>query len=238
MERYLNIILPKVRNGSDFINYLHLLHRYILAVKNISPRYENFFLQGSTEEEARIYKVPVQFSQFEEMLAQVDKCPNIEDTFFLLGLWNGMEQQEDGCSFQLNFSNENSNNMYFDHLANAKFYFPLFHNKLDDGITREIHQLVLLAFDVLPCSFITEYDFNYISQYDGIPDLIVGSVLYGRKNDLDGIEGVRHDINDELVVLSSVAEKFDSRNPEHVKKAHAWEKQLLRNPRFRQLLLR
>lgn len=238
MERYLNIILPKVRNSSYFSNYLHLLHGYIMAVKSISPRYENFFLQGSTEKEARMYKVPDDFSQFMKFLSKTERYPNIEDTFFILGLWNGMELQTEGRSFQFNFSTEDSNNLYFTKLASAKFHFPLFHDKFDDEITREIHQLVPLAFDTLPCSFITEYDFNYISQYDGIPDLIVGSTLYVRKIDMNGIEGIQHDINDELVALSCINDKFDSGNPEHVKKAHAWEKTLLNTPEFLQLLLR
>jgi len=43
---------------------------------------------------------------------------------------------------------------------------------------------------------------------------------------------------DELVALSCINDKFDSGNPEHVKKAHAWEKKLLNTPEFQQLLLR
>ena len=238
MERYLNIILPKIRRGSDFISYLHLLHQYIIATKNISPRYEKFFLQADTEKEAKDYEVPDYFFQFEKILVQVEKYPDSEDTFFLLGIWNGMERQEDGRSFQFSFSNEPSKNIFFDHMASAKFHFPLFYSEFDNDITNEINQLVILAFNFLPCLFITEYDFNYISQYKASPDLIIGSALYGRKTDMDGMEGMRYDINDELISLSSVAEKFDSGNPEHVRKAHAWEKQLLKTPKFRQLLLR
>ena len=43
---------------------------------------------------------------------------------------------------------------------------------------------------------------------------------------------------DELVALSCINDKFDSGNPEHVKKAHAWEKKWLNTPEFQQLLLR
>lgn len=238
MERYLNIVLPKIRSESDFISYLQLLHQYIVAAKNISPRYEKFFLQADTENEAKAYEVPDQFSQFEKILAQLGKYPDTEDTFFLLGIWNGMVRQEDGRSFQIIFSNENSKNLFFDHRANAKFHFPLFYSDFDDDITDEINKLVILAFNVLPCTFITEYDFNYVSQYETYPELIIGSALYGRKTDMDGIEGVRYDINNELIALSSVAEKFDSGNPDHVMKAHAWEKQLLMTPKFHELLLR
>lgn len=238
-ERYLTMTLPKIQQEfNDYIyDLLPKLHRYLVLTKDISPRYSHFYMQGETEEEATEHEMPRNYPQFVEMVRNFgDFRPG--DTHFVLGLWNGILEYSGSCSFHFNFSNDASEKPFFDHRAEVGFHFPLFQNESDDKVSREISQLVPLAFAVLPCSFITEYDFNYISQYDGIPDLIVGSALYGRKIDLAGVEGMRRDISDELVVLSPVDDKFDSGNAEHVQKAHAFEKRLLRNPEFRQLLLR
>lgn len=238
MERYLSITLAKIQHKSKFIDYIDNIYKYIISLKNISPRFENFYLQGDTEEEARKYEVPEHNPQFVEILRHVGVYPRSGKRRFALGLWNGMSAQPEGRSLHLNFSYEASERPFFDHRAEVIFFFPFLHDESDREVSREISQLVPLAFEFLPCSFITEYDFNYISHYNAIPDLIVGGALYGRKTELAEVEGVRRDINDELVALSPVVGPFDSGNPEHVTKAHDWEKYLLRNPGFRQLLLR
>lgn len=238
-ERYLTMTLPKINyTFSEYIHdFLYKLHSYLIQTKKIASRYKHFYMQGESEEEALEHEMPEQYTQFEKMVHEFsDFLP--DDTQFVLGLWNGMFEFADGCSFHFHFSNDASEKPFFDHRAEASFHFPLLQDESDHTITQEISQLVPLAFELLPCSFITEYDFNYISQYNGTPDLIVGAALYGRKTDLAGVEGVRRDITDELVVLSPVVGPFDSGNPEHVKKAHDWEKYLLRAPEFRQLLLR
>lgn len=238
MERYLSITLTKIRHKGNFIDYIDKIYKYIVSIKNISHRFTNFYLQGETEEEARKYEVPEHNPQFVEILRHAGVYPCPGKRRFALGLWNGMSAQPESRSLHLNFSYEASERPFFDHRAEAIFFFPFLHDESDVEVSREISQLVPLAFELLPCSFITEYDFNYISHYNAIPDLIVGSALYGRKTELAGVEGMRRDINDELVVLSPVVGPFDSGNPEHVTKAHDWEKYLLRNPEFRQLLLR
>lgn len=237
MQLDLNVMLNRVPNSDSYIYSLASIHEFIIKTSTLGEDFRRFLLKGDTLEEAMLYTVPANFADFVVLLKEQGEFIPFKSTCYILGLWNGHQEIENSISAAIVFMEDEGSSL--SHSISLQFSF----------IVRNLHEyhekkavadkIVSLATSMLSFKYATFYDLEYVSSFeDHRPELYTGGILYCNPKIINQLEGFKRPLSSDLIELAALNEPLDLDNSEHIKKNHAFEKMLLKNKDFRQLIQR
>lgn len=238
MNILLSIVLNRIKSPLFYKEYLKKIQHFFILSASLHEDFKHYYLQGENIENIRKYRIPSEFNEFEKLLGVYEDKPDMLKDTLLLGLWNGMEDHHHIFSVMISLTCHDRDNIALAYKAALNFDFLAADEQEFLKKKEMAEKLVQLAATTLPFKYATFFDRKYIMSYQGMPQIIIGGSLYSYKTDLATVDGFKRSFSDIVEEISPTDEPFDVNNSIHIQKAHAFEKRLLRNPEFQQLLMR